>query len=292
MVWRLVCCALALVALASPRFAAAQVVVQLQPFEQTGLFVSAGGGAIVIDVLGQKYAAQVDSKELNVQTVFELKGNAYPSVLQAGTYVRFPAKLDAKKRRIVAPIDKLTIFSATPDTRFGAFGDEVIAPDGPDAPARVAIAGGGGGNDSFVVGQISRARKNEIVVQIPEGKLEGKLADNVAIDVSVTDKALGMRMLRPGDQVHVVGGHPADMLTKVFAQRIVATLARPLGEEPSAKKPPRQTADGGDKVASPDPAAINPDEDFGAAATAAAEEASAEPPLAAKPTRARILKVN
>jgi hypothetical protein len=142
------------------------------------------------------------------------------------------------------------------------------------------------------VGQISRVRKNEIVVQLPESKLEGKLADNVEIDLSVNDKAIGLSMLRPGDQVHVVGGFPAEMLTKVYAQRVVATLARPLGEEPSHKKLPRRPANDGEKIASPDGDAINPDEDFGAAATAAADEAAAAPAPDVKPTRARILKVN
>jgi hypothetical protein len=244
----------------------------------------------VIDVLGQKYAAQFDAKEHNVQTPFDLKGKAFPSFLQTGMYVRFPAKLDAKKRRIVAPIEKLTIFSPTPETRFGAFGDDVVAPDGPDAPARVAIAGGGGGNDSLIVGQISRVRKHEIVVQLPESKLEGKLADNVEIDITVNDKAIGVSMLRPGDQVHVAGGFQAEMAAKVYAQRVVATLARPLGEEPKSKPPRRPAND--DKVASPDPAAINPEEDFGAAATDVAEEAAAEPAADVKPTRARLLKVN
>jgi hypothetical protein len=272
-------------------------VIQLADFEQTGKVVGGAPGVLVFDVLGNKYQAQLDTKDFQMPTVVELNAKAYPSFLQQGMYVRFQAKVDAKKRRIVEPLKQLAIFSPTGETRLGAFAEELNAPPPLAAEGAIAIgeqpkpegeapkAARGSGTGMFIVGQVSRFRKGSLTVKFPGGQLEGEVADDAVIDVNVTDKALALSMLRPGDSVHVKGG--TTEAGKLYASKIAATLARPLGEAPPIKRRPL-TPEGGDKVAAPEGEAIKPSDDFGVAAADAAEEAA----RAANPGRARILKVN
>jgi hypothetical protein len=122
-------------------------------------------------------------------------------------------------------------------------------------------------------------------LQVPGGKIEGRLADDVKMDVNVTDKKTALDMLRAGDTVQVDGGMTAE--GKLYAMKIVATLERPLGEDLKVRGRPAASGAAKEKVEVAE-GAIDPSEDFGVAATDAAEAAK----RAETPTRARILKVN
>jgi hypothetical protein len=280
-----------------------QNAVQLTRLEKTGVVVSGDARAIVVDVEGAKWTAQIDAPELQQKTLVELRAKAKGTFLQPGMYVRFNAKFDPRGRKLIEPIAHMTVFTPHPETRFGVFDGE---PAGPVGGPRLGIAQQGGqvvigvepdrgpqraspGGDKYVMGQIFKLKNSEITIQVPAGRFEGKLAEGLDIDVHVTDKTVAVTMLRPGDAVQLEGGYA--QVGSLFTTRIAATLDRPLGEDlPAAKLPVKQPVRGDDeeKVAVPDDAAapVPPDE---AAPVADPPVAVGEPE---KPARARILKVN
>jgi hypothetical protein len=294
----------AVICLAWGSLAAGQVL--MEPFEQTGTIANGNAQTLVLTVLGTQTAVQIDSKDFaNTQTSLELTAKAKNSVLAVGSFVRFSAKLDPKGKRILEPITKISVFSPTAETRLGAFAEDLApAPLGAAldgvappvaAPPQPAAAG-----EALVVGRISRARKGEIGVQLPDRTLEAKLAPDCAIDVHFTDKATVLATLKPGDSVHVTGVRSPE--GKIYASKITANLQRELGEDLKTMRPSRPpvVAGGGQKPAAPegeaaakaDGDAINPAEDFGVAAADAEAEAAEKAERDAKPRRARILKVN
>jgi hypothetical protein len=293
-------------------------------FNRTGTVVNGNANAITMTVLGAQTVVHIDSQDfIDMRTAMELKAAAKNSLLAPGAFVRFNAKLDAKGKKLLEPISKVTLFSPTPETRFGIFAEEAQVPalDGAGPPPDGALGGqplGPGprpgplppreppaapvaGGEAFIVGKIMRARKGEIAVQLPDRQIEARLADDVAIDVHLTDKAAILGVLRPGDPIQVDG--MMSEAGKVYATRITANLQRELGQDVPAMRstPPVARADGegngeGEKAPKPQPkpdaAAIAPGEDFGVAAVEAEKEAAEKDERAALPQRARILRVN
>lgn len=302
--------------------ASAQQVVQMTEFNRTGTVVNGNANAITMTVLGAQTVVHIDSQDfLDMRTAMELKAPAKNSLLAPGVFVRFNAKIDAKGKKLLEPISKVTIFSPTPETRFGIFAEEMQVPalDGAGPPPDGGLGGqpigprpGPGplpprepppapvaGGEVFIVGKITRARKGEIAVQLPDRQIEARLADDVAIDVHLTDKAAMLAVLRPGDPIQVDG--MMSEAGKVYATRITANLQRELGQDVPAMRstPPVARAGGegeGEKAPNPQPKpeadAIAPGEDFGIAAAEAEKAAAEKEERAALPQRARILRVN
>ena len=210
--------------------------------------------------------------------MIEVIGKEKSDYLQPNMWVRFPAKVLAK-RRVVEPVTEVTVVDGNKLTAFGVL--PAALPDLPkeDAPAPdLTVA-----EDSLVVGRIVAARRNAITVVFPDRKtLKAVLARDAIVHVKTSD----IRFIKPGYLVQAEGMQvkPA----KFFATKM--TITKPVEAPKSAKPATGQVANKG-------PAAKP-----GAAKPAAPEKPDpfkiGKPDSPAKPAgepgnvRGKILKIN
>ena len=261
---------------------------QLQPVKVKGVVAAISPspqGLVIRDDKGKIMLALTSPRRVEdgvtyrgiPQPTIEIISQEKPDYLQIGMWVRFPARVQAK-RRVVEPVKEVTIISGLNLTAFGVLPVELpdVPQEGADKPATKAQAV----EDSLVVGRIASARRNAITVVFPDGK---SIKAGLAKDAIVHVKAADIRFAKVGYLVEASG-----MLVKpnrFFATQLKVT--KPTIElkapKPAPVKVAKQDKAGTAKPAippKPDPFKIGKAED--------------KPGVDAKPAkvRGRILKIN
>ncbi len=151
-------------------------------------------------------------------TAIKVTGEAEPSFLRAGLYVRFGAEI-TKRGKIVDDIEELTIFTPGNGYTVGVF------EDGPVDPKAAA-------NKYFVAGQIESYKNGLFTIETGEDSFKIKLSDEVKIKIETHDLSIA----RADDEITLTGG--GDDKTKIIATEITVELAAPLkGEEKKTRRP-------------------------------------------------------
>ena len=223
------------------------------------------------------------------QPVIEVISQEKPDYLQTGMWVRFPARVQAK-RRVVEPVQEVTVISGNKITAFGVLPSELpdLPEDNADAPAAKVTDI----IDSLVVGRITAARRNAITVVFPDGKsLKAGLAKDVVIQV----KAANLQFAKVGYLVEAAGMMVKP--NKFFATELKITkpTIEPRAIKPGAppivdKKPqpaPGQVADKGEKPV-PLPAPAGKPDPF----KIGKPDSPDQPTDKASKVRGKILKIN
>ena len=204
------------------------------------------------------------------EPMIEIISEETSEYLQVGMYVRFSARVQAK-RRVVEPVQEVTIIDGSKITTFGVLPD---AAQEDDADAKKGEA-----EDALVVGRITSARRNAITVAFPDGK---SIKAGLTRDATVHVKAANLAFIKPGYLVEGEGS--LVKVNKFFATRLKITkpAKEAVGVKPAAPqvvikdKPAAQPPN----PAKEDPFQIGKTED--------------KPGADAKPVkvRGRILKIN
>ncbi len=290
---------------------AARGQVQTVPVDVKGAIVAVTPTRITLQTeTGDVFAATVGDVwiEDGVQltgagsTSYQITGVETREFLQAGMYVRFPARME-HGRRVLGEVSQIAVISRTPTSVFGVFPNEgahdasehdASAPDGGGAKEGASdaaerdkpVPGDGDGDDGadgkdeagesvLVAGQLTKVSRGAITVVYPGGTTRAKLADDAVVTIDASELAFA----RVGDSIHATG--QAVSLPRFFATRVVITRA---AHEEGGRGGPRGVArngKGGDKPERPDPFAQGDPRDKAADGAAA--------PVNVK---GKILKVN
>ncbi|MFP6620248.1 MAG: hypothetical protein VB877_12950 [Pirellulaceae bacterium] len=229
---------------------------QLQPVKLKGVVAGVSPlGVVIRNDKGQIMLALTspDRTEDGVryrgipEPVIEVISQEKPDYLQTGMWVRFPARVQAK-RRVVEPVQEVTVISGSKITAFGVLPSEL-----PDLPAENAEAPAAKATDivdSLVVGRIISARPNTITVVFPDGKsLQAGLAKDVVIQV----KGANLQFIKVGYLVEAAGMMVKP--NKFFATSL--KISKPVVEPKGPKPAPAQVAGKG-KEAVPGPGPAKP----------------------------------
>ena len=183
--------------------------------------------------------------QLSGETKLRVEGTAELSYLRGGLAVRFTGEFD-KKGALSEDIKEIEIFTPQGKNGLGLFSDA-----NSDKPVRNAPAG------SYEIrGKVTAFKDNEITVSAGTKKISGKVADDVAIKVSVEDT----KDIRIGDAAKVKAtyidpqkpyqGRPGSAL----GNEVEVTLSKPLTgikkkTPPKAVKPPKEKKKPGGETA-------------------------------------------
>jgi hypothetical protein len=275
-----------------PSFLAAQEISEI-----TGVIRSGQGNRLEVQSGDRRWIVVIDGealRESKQQTQIEFHGHGRGSIVERGMWVRFVADVDAAGK-VVGELRELAWFTPVRTTQEGLFpiqqreeGGEPIVDWG--RPLRGEIVAG----RYQVIGSVRSVRGGMMLVIYKEGDAErqllAQLAPDVDVTIDITNKSVAGALLKPGDAV-VVRGRQRE--NQIQALSIVARREEPYGK-PLAVRPPRRTepvAQAGDDE--PMPVASSNDEPLpvgGSLGPVAQDDAPEED--AAKPNRARILKVN
>jgi hypothetical protein len=189
----------------------------------------------------------------------EIEGQESIKFLQAGMFVRFSAQVIGEKR-IVEPVDEVTIFDRTADSVFGLLPNDIPAPAAGDAePGK----GNEEAQDMLVSGQLSNVRGTTMMIAFPDRK---PIRATLSRDAVVKYRSSDPRMIRPGDPIDVAGLQVKP--NKVFALEV--KISRVASEPPNRplrgqRHPREQQANEADDEAdepapptAPDPAQAAP----------------------------------
>ena len=223
------------------------------------------------------------------EPVIEIISQETPDYLQTGMWVRFSARVQAK-RRVMEPVQEVTVISGSKITAFGVLPSEL--PDLPAENADAPVAKATDVIDSLVVGRIISARRNAITVVFPDGKsLKAGLAKDVVIQV----KAANLQFVKVGYLVEAAGMMVKP--NKFFATELKITkpATKPRNVKPAIppvveKKPqpaPDQVADK-DKKPTPLPAPPGKPDPF----KIGKPDSPDQPASKTSRVRGKILKIN
>jgi hypothetical protein len=150
-------------------------------------------------------------------TSIKVTGEAEPSFLRPGMYVRFGAEI-TKRGKIVDDIEELTIFTPGDGYTIGVFEDGPVNPK--DSASKY-----------FVAGQIDSYKNGLFTIETGEDSFKVKLSDDVKIKIETHDLSIA----KADDEITLTGG--GEDKTKIIATEITIELAEPLkGEEKKAKR--------------------------------------------------------
>lgn len=280
-----------LLASSLPCFLAAQEISEI-----SGVVRSGQGNRLEVQAGDRRWIVVIDGealRESKQSTEIEFHGHGRASIVERGMWVRFIADVDAAGK-VVGELRELTWFTPVRTTQEGLFpiqqraeGGEPIVDWG--RPLRGEIVAG----RYQVIGSVRSVRGGLMQVIYKEGDAErqlfAQLAADVDVTIDITNKGVAGKLLKPGDAV-VVRGRPRE--NQMQALSIVARREEAYGK-PLAVRPPRRSEPDDEPSEEPTPVASNDDEPLpvgGSLGPAAEDDAPVEG--AAKPNRARILKVN
>lgn len=165
----------------------------------------------VIDAEERRFLARVEFPRTSVS----VRGKADASFLAAGMYIRFRGAIaDEKKGLLKDEVAELTVF--TPRTE-NAVGVETYRGED-EAPAGTLE----------IAGQLTGLKKGKIQVQAGDATVNGKLADDVKVEINVGD----LSIVAPGSELHIRGQLFED--NHIVCDLVEATLPEMSG--PPAKK--------------------------------------------------------
>lgn len=163
--------------------------------------------------------------QLNRDTKIQVLGEAEPSFLTPGLFVRFKAEI-SRRGQIVDDISELTIFTPADNSSVG------VREEAPGAPKATTVP-------ILVAGQITENKNGQYTIVAGENEFRFRLADEPEIKLDVAD----LSIVRPDDDISITGGGEAK--DQIIAKGIKIELAAPLagavkkGKRPTAKRPAR-----------------------------------------------------
>ena len=167
-----------------------------------------------------------------------LRGTATADWLRPGMAVQFQGNFFKNKSgqpqgEARQPVGELKVFTPREDSKMGI----------KEQSKRGSFLSSGSASDSAletapfsVSGVLTKYRGNRITVVVGKTQIRAKLADDVEIQVDLTDP----RLASAGDEIEFEGWHYVGQENQVYATNVWITLAHPLGEAgagQAAKKP-------------------------------------------------------
>jgi hypothetical protein len=240
------------------------------PIDASGTVEAIGRGMVQIkSVAGEPYILR-----LAENASILVSGTAKKDVLRPGTFIEFDADVDKRQSAVQGKVEKLLIFTFSPQRPLGAFpggsgapeaaagdafGPNPLAPNpepaqpapktrrSPRSRRAAAEQDAGPPVERFqIVGRITGVDKTgKWTVYAPNAyfkpAIQFELADEPEIDLELTDPA-ALTLVRPGDKVQARGQQVGPNLVQV--RDITVVLAEPFttvqSEEPK-EKPTRKT---------------------------------------------------
>lgn len=185
------------------------------PVELNGKVVGVQRGIIqAVDEDNQEGLIKVDK-----DTRVYVTGEALPSVLRNGMFVRFTAAFDGATAK--EPVKELEIFEPSDQVDVGVFPEDPTDPN----------------TDVLVAGRLTAFKNGKLLVVAGRQRAQAELAEDAEITIKVSDYSLA----RPGDELRVKGQLFAP--GKIIATQVDIMLAEPIGEpekKPRGKKNPRE----------------------------------------------------
>lgn len=195
-------------------------------------------------------------------TKVHITGTAKKDVLGPNTFISFFAEVDMQKSLVEQKVNRLTIFTPSPERPLGAFPDQ--SPSGEDADVAEADApaetpastrrsrtkkDAGPTKDRFeIIGRITGVDKSGTVTVYAKNPyfkpaVQFQLTEDPEIKLDLTDPKMCV-IAKPGDKVKARGRQLAPNM--VQATDLSISLVEPFTtirpEDPDKKKPPRRTS--------------------------------------------------
>lgn len=185
------------------------------PVELNGKVVGVQRGMIqAVDEDNQEGLIKVDK-----DTRVYVTGEALPSVLRNGMFVRFTATFEGTTAK--EPLTELEIFEPSDAVDIGVFPEDPTDPN----------------TDVLVAGRLTAFKNGKLLVTAGRQRAQAELDEEAEITLKVSDYSLA----RAGDELRVKGQLFAP--GKIIASQVDIMLAEPIGEpekKPRGKKNPRE----------------------------------------------------
>jgi len=195
---------------------------------------------------------------LTRETTVQVTGEAKADVVTVGSFVSFVADVDKRRSQVQEKVDKLTLFTPSPERQFGAFPDQGgLGADAGSGPFGADPFGGkprvaqqpradkdtGPPVERFeITGRISGIKKNgKIFVYAPNTYFKPAVEFELAEDPEIQLDLSGLTMYtlaKPGDKVQARGRQVGQNM--VQATDLTIELAEPYTTVQPKKKPPRK----------------------------------------------------
>ena len=198
--------------------------------------------------------------QITPQTTVLLTGTAKPDVLARGQCIRFIAEVDKRRSKVQDKVDKLIVFTPSPERQLGVFPDQggLGAAAGPNpfgqAPGlgQTPAAGRSPGKardtgppvESFeIAGQISGIKKGKFTILAPNPYfkpiLEIELTEDPEIELDLAGPNL-YTFAKKGDKIEARGSQIGR--TAALVSEMTIELAEPLTTVQPKKTPPKRRA--------------------------------------------------
>jgi hypothetical protein len=195
-------------------------------------------------------------------TKVHITGTAKKDVLGPNIFISFFAEVDMQLSKVEQKVNRLTIFTPSPERPLGAFPDqspsiEDVDADATDVPAETPApkrrsrskkdAGPTKGRFE-IIGRITGVNKSGVVTVYAKNPyfrpaIQFQLSEDPEIKLDLTDPKMCV-IAKPGDKVKARGRQLAPGM--VQATDLSITLVEPFttirAEDPDKKKPPRRTS--------------------------------------------------
>lgn len=186
---------------------------------------------------------------LSKKTSVMLTGKADATLLRSGTFIKFKAKVNRRKK-VTRPVEAIQIFTPTKQDIFGAFphqgvgfGTAAKTNQAAERTKRLGKRSKRDGEDAGkdeagslydIVGRIAAVRRATLMVNLGKGSIEIELAKDVQVDLAVAD----IRFAHRGDQIFF-SGRPVGSKSA----RAVKAVSIQIAHTPLEKKPGKKSSD-------------------------------------------------